>query len=310
MNDLPLDFFHLHLDSSQYFMSDEHSFRGPCIQCGGSRRMVTFINGKFPQWWVECSLCGMRGWVWQLFNLPNVIDGEWEVESIEGRVDRLNRTTEIMGRFVHEREWEQYHANMDAAAKAWWSESGVPEAWQSFWQVGYKPLHRFIHRGEVYERAAYTIPKFDLGFVPVNMDYRLIDPPMGMGKYRPIYGLMSRSFIARPDLDNLTTDGRLVVVEGAKKAMVLACRLGVQVVGIPGSRTWLDLMPLIQAHRPHQVIVVLDPDAWKTSWALTRSIGPSAIQLSIPAKPDDAFLRGWLDEDSFWKFVKLSGRRL
>lgn len=310
MDELPLSFYHLGLSNADYFMSDDHSFRGPCIQCGGSRRMVTFINGQFPQWWMRCDLCGLQGWVWQFFDVSNVIDGEADIPSIEGQIDNLNRTTERAANFLLNRDWETYHAQLDESGRQWWRESGVSDEWQDFWQLGYKPEHTFMQRGELYQRPAYTIPKFDLGFEPVNIDFRLVDPPLGVGKYRPFYGLPSRSFIARPDLPNLTTDGRLVIVEGAKKAMVLASQLGVQVVGIPGCKSWLDLMPLVSAHNPRQIVVVLDPDAIKTSWALAHALGPKAVQLSLPSKPDDAFLNGWLDETKFWKLVRTSGRRV
>lgn len=309
MNDLSLLLL-LGLAPEQYTLSDDHSFRGPCIQCGGTRRMVGFFNGAFPRWYLTCDLCGMRGWLSDFFNLSNLGELPEDSPLSAGEIiDRLNEATARAAAFAGSGEWETYHHALTEENRIWWRSQGIPDDWQDFWGLGYTPSHTFKYKDEMYKRPAYTIPKFDRNFVPVNMDYRLVDPPLGVGKYRPKYGLPSRVFIARPDMPNLTHDGRIVVVEGSKKAMVVSSQLGVQTLGIPGCSSWGDLLSLLQDVRYNQLVVVLDPDASKKALLLAKAIGKFTVQLSLPAKPDDAFLYYNLTPERFWNLVKLNGRK-
>jgi hypothetical protein len=140
-----------------------------------------------------------------------------------------------------------------------------------------------------------------------NIDYRVIDPPLGAGKYRPEPGIPPVVFIARPDLGAYHKDGRVIIVEGSKKAMVLAIHLGEQVIGVPACRSWAGVVEMVKS--VPRVIVLLDPDAEVAAAKLTEAIGPSARRVVIPTKPDDAFLFWGLDREGFWKLVDRNSRR-
>jgi hypothetical protein len=82
---------------------------------------------------------------------------------------------------------------------------------------------------------------------------------------------------------------------------------GIQVLGIPGCRNWAGIVEMVEP--ADNIIVVLDPDAEFPADKLTNTIGNRAIRLTIPTKPDDAFISGMLNAKLFWQLVKRNGRR-
>lgn len=303
MSHLPLEFSSLGLDPEQYYMGDRKSFRGPCISCGGTRRMVVFINGDFPKWYLRCDLCGLEGWVDQFFS--GLKSGEYAKSEVVTEIqDTVN---DEIARFVQEQEWVRYHENMTNENRLWWNKQGISDEWQDFWTLGYTPERVFAVKDQFHRRPAYTIPKFGLGWIPKSIDFRIVDPPMGAGKYRPRVGLPATCFVARPDYASVSDGNRVVIVEGSKKAMVLSSRLNIQVIGIPGARIQEEAVSLVKDVRK-DVVVVLDPDAEKAAVKLAEKIGKGCRWLVLPTKPDDAFIGGYLDPDSFWRLVKMSSR--
>lgn len=297
----------LGLDPEKYRMGDDHSFRGPCISCGGSHRMVVFTSNPFPHWWLLCDLCGLEGWLDQFFQVDGIPEERTD-ETVKKEVDQADLQKKI-ALFKEEKSWLRMHANLTDASRQWWRGQGIPDSWQNFWKLGYKEKHQFVIKDRTWESEAYTIPKFKPGWDPTNIDYRIITYPMGAGKYRPVFGLPAAAFYSRPDLANLSEDGRVIIVEGSKKAMVLCSRLkGMQVIGLPGCRVWVDIVEAVKDLE--QVIVILDPDAEVASKKLAFSIGKNTLQLTMPTKPDDAFINGWIDEPGFWSMLKRSGRRI
>ncbi len=302
------------LDPSKYHMGDDISARGPCFLCGGHSRMVIFIEREFPAWWISCDICGISGWLNRFF--PNLQSGNSScveprpVEEMNAELHEQMRA--ILQDFQNQMRWEKLHADLTLEARTWWRDkAGVPDDWQDFWKLGYTSGRTFKVRDVIFSRPAYSIPKFSLGWTAVNIDYRLIDPPLGAGRYRSEIGLPAALFIARPDQECLSQDGRLVIVEGSKKAMVVYLYLGatVQVIGVPGSLAWAKTRLVEWASQLQQVIIVFDPDAERAASKLMQLIGPAASRLTLPTKPDDAFLSGALNADKFWYMVKHYGRR-
>ena len=232
--------------------------------------------------------------------MPNMPDEETTARMRE----ELERKVQA---YSFNRDWVQHHKAMLADNRAWWRGQGIPDAWQDFWGLGYVDKKVYVHDGVLYEGPAYTIPKFAAGWRLVGMDYRIVDPPLGVGKYRPKAGLPAAFFLARPDWAELSKTGRVVVVEGSKKAMVLQLPLGEQVVGIPGCLSWAGAVEALQGF---EVTVVLDPDATKAAHKLGVAMGKGTTVLTLPTKPDDAFLQGNLDKAGFWELARRSGRKI
>jgi hypothetical protein len=271
--------------------------------------MVIFFNNPFPSWWVKCDMCGEEGWLDKFF--PKVSGflgditsfGEYIPES--EKIEYENLQEEINNRI----DYRMCSKTMTDEHKQWWTNSGVPVEWQRFWMLGHINNKVIYHQDKYYNLEAYMIPKHGLNWEIKNIDYRLVDPPLGVGRYRPEPGIPQTFFISRPDLKEITADGTVVIVEGSKKAMVTAIMLGgaVQVLGVPGAMSWAGVAKAVK--EVERVVVILDPDAEVAAAKLANTIGPSAIRLTLPTKIDDAIILGMLDEDTLWKMVKLYGRR-
>lgn len=313
MDGIPDEAVALGFDPGLYTMGDQVSFRGPCLHCGGSRRMVVFINGDFPQWYIRCDMCGSEGWLDQFFprtDLERIVQTvgvtHFNRDLSEQRNSDLERNIALLDSMAL---WKKYHGAMDDNNREWWRKAGIPDEWQDFWCLGYTPERTFKHEGVVYNRPAYTIPKMEMGWKIRNVDYRLVDPPLGVGKYRPEYGLPAAAFISRPDLSNGHSPDLVIVTEGSKKAMVTSLHLdGMQVYGVPAARSWAGVDQRLKDGP--DVIVVLDPDAEKAARKLTKTIGRRARYLHLPTKIDDAFINGYLTRDTFWSIVELNAQKV
>lgn len=262
--------------------SSNSSMRGPCPKCGGSRRLLVFIDHPVPNWNYRCDLCGFAG---SKLNVPSDLYGT----SFEGNINKpdyehnladLNQST----------VWIDYHTNLTDENRAWLRGRGIPDTFQDQWVLGYTPSKAFLYEGQLLHSPAYTIPKISHDMKLVNMDYRLVDPPTGAGKYRSETGVPTAVFIASP---GNTNQRRLFIVEGSFKAMVLYIFLAengwgdTQVIGLPGVSSKL--------YREHateypEVYVMLDPDSPDTTKVVSRETGARPIYL--PAKIDDAILGG------------------
>lgn len=298
----------------KYRMGDAKSFRGPCLRCGGSRRMVVFLNGLFPSWYLRCDMCGVEGWLNDFFPAQEIADivAAGDLTPLgDGSSSAANIEQELednLHKLEQEGDFRIRHDCMTEENRRWWRRAGVPDDWQDFWCLGYLQERWFQDRdGQLCSRPAYTIPKFDFGWHIRNIDYRLVDPPLGVGKYRPEFGLPAAAFISRPDLTNGTMPELVLVTEGSKKAMVSSiCLGGMQVFGVPAARSWAGIDRRL-ADGP-DVLVVLDPDAEFAARRLAKSIGRRAKYLVLPTKIDDAFLNGYLTGSLFWKLVQRNAR--
>ena len=296
MTSTPVEFLAIGLDSGKFFQKRNNEYAGPCPFCGGGKdRFVIFTNRPFPHWNWFCRKCWRKGWADQLnprlkAELTPEMRAEYAKRNQESEIARKKAQTMLLERYQKSRVWEKYHTAMNATNRAWWRSHGIPDEWQDFWQLGYVP-HLVVGSGEsAVARNAYTIPKFDFGWRPTNMDYRIVDPPEKVGKYRPIKGLPATPFISMPEG---RTD-RIAIVEGAKKAMVLHARNIMPdytcIFGIPGDTSWCGLETKARKYR--RVWIMLDPGAEKFAHRLATAIGKHAIVVELPDKPDDMVLAG------------------
>jgi len=283
----PIEFTQLGLDRLNFHRSDAKSWRGPCPACGGSRRFVVFTDHEFPYYHGFCDECGRKEKYWEAYQDPVSSEDKrkWAEAAAKAEQERTEYRRRKLAEFTTAEIWAELHERMTDTNYRWWESQGIPADWADFWKLGYTAEKRFEHDGDLFTRSAYTIPKFDLTWKPTNIDYRIIDPPPGVGKYRPSPGLPAAAFLSRPDHDKMTDS--ITIVEGSKKAMVVSIWQGNenQVIGIPGCSSWAGVDKL-QAGR---VYIVLDPDARAWALKLARAIGPAARVVVLPVKPDDAF---------------------
>lgn len=281
-------------------------YASSCPECGGEihqdgewpDRFRMFVVGK-PRAW--CRRCGIvlfpdmldKGWKPD----PQVMR-QWQEERERAAMEARRKAEHQLALLEQERVWVAYHDAMDAAARERWTEAGVPESWQDFWQLGYARERRFEHEGEFFTRAALSIPKFDFGWQPKNIDFRLIDPPEGAGKYRPLANIPPAAYITTPH-ERCFRD-EVFVVEGSKKAMVTALYTGKhlkQVIGLPSCTSWAGMEKKLSACG--RVWVIFDPDA--TDWAMrfAREVGANARVVELAHKPDDAITKYGMTPNMF-----------
>ncbi len=317
MNPPPQEFALLGLDSQHFTRADAKSWRGPCPRCGGHRRFLIFTDREWPSWNFTCSGCGASGFADDLNHavrqpVSPELRKQWAEKNRQEQETRDAYRRQRLQEFSTHELYRELHDRMTDANREWWASQGIATDWQDFFRLGYIPDRQFADGDVLFHSPAYSIPVFDLGWQLVNMQYRLLNPPEGVGKYRQEAGLPAAAFLSRPDQD---LSGRVYVVEGAKKAMVLCSRRGLgspQVVGLPGALSWAGIPPRLT--EAAEVFVILDPDAQLAATRLTHTINQAAnrqiaYQVGLAAKPDDAWLSYGMHTDE-WNWILDKARRV
>jgi hypothetical protein len=257
-----------------------------------------FVVGKVRGW---CRRCG---YVW----FPDIDDPQWRPDPVQMQQWQEERERHYQQQIMtaeralklleQERRWLEWHTSMDDHARIMWEEAGIPRDWQDYWQLGYVSDRVFEHGGELFSRPSMTIPKFDFGWRVRNIDFRLIDPPKGVGRYRPVADLPQVAYITTPDEKGLRDE--VYVCEGSKKAMVVSIRTGgdaKQVIGLPSCSSWGGMEEKLKSCG--RVWILPDPDALNWAYKLGKAIGKGARIVELPQKPDDAILKYGMTPDVF-----------
>lgn len=301
------------LDRETFKPSARNSFRGACPACGGHRRLVVYVNGPFPAWYATCDLCDFRGWATQLnpaldagahFEIPTRAPEEVE--------RRRAAATRLLGSLRASKADVFFFENMQRQHVEWWEMVGIPEGMQGFWQLGHTDSHVVKDDdGRLRSYEAYTIPRYGLGWELNNIDFRLIDAPKDIGKYRCVPGLPPAPFLSHPDMPSLTNPkGTAFIVEGAKKAMVASMFMNdAQVIGSPAVRSWAGIVDALKREQAEVIYVILDPDGWNAARRLCKEIGPRSVQVTLPGKIDDLILQDAISKEQLARLLTLSRRR-
>jgi hypothetical protein len=309
---LPAEFAWLEGRVNYLHRSTANELAGSCPKCGGAvhedgsfpDRFRIFLKGKLRAWCRRCGyICFPDSETGHAYRPDPALMRAWQIEREQAAETARMRAQATLDVLSRERKWMDYHNNMDDSARALWKDAGIPVSWQDFWQLGYLSERQFEYGGELLTRAALTIPKFDFGFSLRNIDYRLIDPPAGVGKYRPLQDVPAAAYLSTPN-ESAWRD-EVFVVEGSKKAMVTAIWTGPdlrQVVGLPSCNSWAGMD--IALRNCGRVWVILDPDA--TAWAnkFALSVGKNARVVELPHKVDDAILKYGLSPDRFASLLR------
>lgn len=299
------------MNPSLFHKSDAKSWRGPCPRCGGTRRFVVFTDRPWPHWNFFCDSCAFEGFFDQLGaqgeKMTPAQIADWENKRLADEEEKRRQRVLKRAEYATSKIWLTYEHCMCEENRAWWMTAGIPPSWQAFYHLGFEAEHHFENHGEFYTRPAYVIPKFDPGWQPTNCDFRLINPPDGVGKYRPKAELQPAAFFTRPDYKEIAPDGKAIICEGSKKAMVTSIKLDeeTQVIGLPSCNSWAEITEKLKGLE--RVWIIFDPDATVWSRRLALEIGKIARVVTLPTKIDDAFLSYGLTKDLF-KRVLAQGR--
>lgn len=310
MNTPPPEFATLGLCGQFVSIRSGREWHGSCPWCAGKDRFRIHTDHPFPKWNYECRQCGKKGWADELNPaLCEQIDpAKLEYLRQAERERQAARQLEILDAiktFQVGEVWEALHTRMGQENYQWWERQGINREWADFWQLGYIKEKHFDGNGERFTRPAYTIPKFDLDWQPKNMDYRLVDPPDGVGKYRPEHGLPAAAFFSRPDEAQLPDE--VFIVEGSKKAAVVAIhqdpkREARQVIGLPSCNSWAGIEARVK--ECGRVWTIFDPDARLWAEKFARAIGKAARLVELPVKPDDAFVQYGMTPTNWKQILK------
>lgn len=283
----PGELMEIGLDPARYKRAAEDEYHGPCPRCGGVDRFVIHADRAWPHWFMWCRKCGWRGWPDQInAALSTITDEErarWTAEREAARAAEQARRRKALDDYTASELWEAYAAKMAESNHEWWRKAGIADEWQAYWRLGYTPSAPVASHG-----PAYTIPYFFRG-KPVNLQYRL--ETASADKYRWASLGYTSPFVA---FDDLGFDGReVLVVEGAKKAMVTGSRLyeaghDLQVAAVPSKSDFAGIDKLLS--KAALVYVLLDPDGDREAERLALTIGDHARVATLDEKVDDRVL--------------------
>lgn len=277
-----------------YRGSDEWSAACPHCGGGGNRpdksdrfRLFAANGGQNARVW--CRRCGHFEWA-DANDIkppdPVRIKAADELRRELAQREELRLQTKIQ-ELRQAAYWEGYHDAMGDTQRAMWRREGISDGLQDYFRLGYVAERTFNNGAEFFTSPAMTIPVFDVGWQAVNVQYRIVQPPLGVGKYRFTAGLPAPLYLTDPDHEPA---GPTVVVEGAKKAIVLYAHIGhrFHVVAVPSKSPSRELLQRLSQCEP--LYIALDPDAYTDGNSMRRieqMVGKQARYVRLPAKPDD-----------------------
>ena len=286
------------LPDLQYRGSNEWS--ASCPHCGGggnrhdkSDRLRLFAANGGHNARIWCRRCSHFEWADAHDNKPP--DPVKIKEAEELRREMAQREERRLRAKIEELRkdayWEGWHDAMQSKHRELWRKEGISDGLQDFFRLGYVRHRQFYDGERPFNSAAMTIPVFDVGWQAVNVQYRIVNPPRNVGKYRFTAGLPAPLYLTDPDNE---PTGPTILVEGAKKAIVLYANLGHKftVVAVPSKMPGKKLIARLKDCDP--VYVTLDPDAYTDGQSIKRvgqMLGSRARFVRLPAKPDDLFTK-------------------
>lgn len=303
------------LPDLQYRGSNEWS--AACLHCGGGGqrhdksdrlRLFAASNGHNARVW--CRRCNY--FEWADANETQAPDPARIKEAEELRREMAAREAKRLRFRIEELRsqayWEGFHDAMREQHRAMWRREGISDGLQDYFRLGFVAERQFSNGGELFTSPAMTIPVFDVGWKAVNVQYRIVNPPSGVGKYRFTAGLPAPLYLTDPDNE---PSGATLLVEGAKKAVVCYAHLGHEftVVAVPSKAPGQALIKRLTECDP--VYVALDPDAYTADKGIkpavnriVRMLKGRARIVKLPVKPDDMFTMYGGTASDFMNFTR------
>lgn len=197
--------------------------------------------------------------------------------------------------------WRGYHDAMTEGQRELWHKQGVIDYFVDYYSLGFNPDYTYRHRGRTFHSPTMTIPHYECGFKPVNLQHRLLMPEKGVGKYRQTQGLPTAMFKTEPDEP---LKGAVLVVEGAKKGIVVYTHLGMYPLGfplltiaVPSKMPGSHILEKLSDCEP--IYLMLDHDAYEgedpAARRVAQKLGMDRVRFVNPGngfKPDDFLIEG------------------
>jgi len=198
------------------------------------------------------------------------------------------RVTKLLEALNKQNPSEEYHQNMPAEKREYWHSEGINDALIDRYKLGYQP-DKWVDGSYV---GAYTIPLRKTGSGELlNIQFRL--EGRRKDKYRQMAGLPQAPFDTNP---GEPLPEQIILVEGAKKAIVVGDRTGVRTLGVPNKGAFGRISDALESVK--RVWIVPDPDGLTQAHDLAKRITGKGRVVTLPTKPDDFFVRygGTLDQ--------------
>lgn len=288
-------------------------YSSECPECGdmghvGSDapdRFRMFDDGK-PRGW--CRACGF-------FAFADTKDGKLtDFELAEIRLERLallaterERVKQMIQVLEEKAEWRGYHKFLlENNMRQLWRDAGINDNMQEYWELGYNPSLMYTWNGESKTSPALTIPYWK-GEHVINLQSRLLEPVSPNDKYRFTSGLPAPLF--DPEKEDSIPSGPVLLVEGAKKAMVTWLHLGgrYRIMGMPSK--FLSQFQLEDLKECEPIVMALDPDATYdgTAERNAEALGRERVRLvRLPDKIDDLFVHHGATPDMVDSFIRVA----
>lgn len=209
--------------------------------------------------------------------------------------------------------WREWHDRMAEQERQLWRERGLCDYLIDYYSFGYRTDYTLAWNGRDWTGPALTIPHYGDNWQLTNVQYRLQEPPPGVGKYRQTAGLPAAMFRTEPE-QALT--GAVLVVEGAIKSAVLYQHLGsaplgfpLAIVGIPSKTPSASMLAQLANAEP--VYLLLDPDAYQDGSVnrVAGKLGRERVRVvKTPVKPDDLIVVYGGDGDDIKYFLQQAAR--
>jgi hypothetical protein len=268
-------------------------YHSSCPKCGtvghtgkdAPDRFVIRTDGKARGW---CRRCGLVLFPDQLDpSLPGPTKEEiatWRAELIERNAAKARSVERERELLQSNAIWERWPNDKDTAGMTYWRNRGIPDSWQSFWQLGF--IHGY-HFADITSDAA-AIPVFGVGREIQQIKYRLLNEAHGRYRYH-LTGVAAPSFMCNPDQE---LGGHVIAIEGEVKSMVTFATLdnsSVSMIGLPGTNPGQNVVDLLA--KAERVTLVMDPGAKRDGLRLARQIGIAKTWLlETTVKIDDGII--------------------
>lgn len=242
-------------------------FRSECPRCGGGHSSDRFIM-RLP----DADFDVPRGWCRQcrFFETSRGVgegytDEQREEFMRQAAEDAQKRQAEGLSKLQKLAAQINVYHEMKAAERAEWHRQGLSDASIERWRLGYVNDRGFgkDENDEWVRRNALVIPVWHREWEMRNVQFRILNPPSGFGKYRPVAGLPMSLFLTTPDAP---ISGKVFVVEGAKKGMKLSQELMKadgelhNIVAIPSASPSMEMLQ--EFSDVDLMYLNLDPDAY------------------------------------------------
>jgi hypothetical protein len=307
----PLELAQLGLDPSAFKYSDKKSWRGPCPQCGGSRRFVIFTDHEWPLFHGFCDECGTKIKAWERVRTKYdpvkalAIKAAQEAEERERAEYRRGKLAEFA---THEIRDELFERALTQEHIDWWESQGIPEGVLKELHIGYTAEKKYYDGNhELQSSPAYTIPWYGGDFQFLTLQYRLLAPHNTADRYRFEDGLGGGGeHFYRVQPDQPIAD-KVIICEGAKKAIVTWLWLAPEGFTVLAASSANTLRPALEATDDCGLrFVILDPGA--DVWVRRAAKDHRFRSLSLPYKVDDGFLYYGLTRPDLYGAMKQARR--